>query len=183
MHCTSCINKTFSGGLTELFELICLFHDNHAFMQQLRCRAILHIYTQHTPTQKWTYPLTTQSEWNENQKHLANSYINPSLAPSSHHICFCYCLRGASFCWLWNLVKSVPRCPFFFFFAIFRREKKKHAKGLKKFSPFIFFKTIDTPAVQGSGGITKGSGRWWWQQIGTLSSKRVSVSNRTQIVL
>lgn len=32
--------------------LICLFHDNHAFMQQLRCTAILHIHTQRTPTQK-----------------------------------------------------------------------------------------------------------------------------------
>lgn len=123
--------------------LTCLFHDNHAFMQQLRCTAILHMHTQRTPTQKWTYPLTTPSEWNENQKHLANSYINPALAPSSHHICFCYCLRGASFCWLWNLVKSVPRCPPPLF-AIFRREKRNMQKVLKKSFPLLFSLKLST---------------------------------------
>lgn len=102
----------------------------------------LHICT-HTCSQthlsahtiKLTAPLTTvHSLHRVNEMNTRNTQqtvtSTPFLAASSHHICFCYRLIGAPFCWAGVPVKSLSRCSLLLVLILGGGEKIKGHRGL-----------------------------------------------------
>lgn len=91
----------------------------------------LFLNTLHTNTHTYTQANVSHdnraqlawSEYNDHQKHPANCYINPfwQSPPPPHHICFCYWLMEAPFCWVSVGAKSV----FTLFYLVFSYLKNK----------------------------------------------------------